>query len=51
MAKLGDFLFPKNPKRVQERKLRLLFFTIFLCVLSCALVGLLFYFLNQHPMH
>ena len=47
MEKLGNFLFPKNPKRVQERKLQLLFFTIALCALTCALVGLLFYLLNQ----
>ena len=46
---LGKLLFPKNPKRVQERKLQLLLFTIALCALACALVGLLFYFLNQRP--
>ena len=49
MDRLGNLFFPKNPKRVQERKLRLLFFTIVLCALTCALVGLLFYFLNQRP--
>lgn len=49
MDRLGRILFRDDPKHVRNRKLQLLFFTIAGCVLVCVLVGLLFYFLNQHP--
>jgi hypothetical protein len=44
---LARLFFPDNPRLVRHRKLQLLFFTIALCVLSCAAVGLLFYLLGQ----
>jgi hypothetical protein len=43
MDRLAKLIFPNNPKLVRHRKLQLLFFTIVLCVLACAVVGLLFY--------
>jgi hypothetical protein len=47
MQWLGKLFFPGNPKMVRYRKLQLLFFTIALIVLSCAVVGLLFYLLSK----
>jgi hypothetical protein len=47
MEWLGKLLFPRNPRLVRYRKLRLLFFTIVLIVLSCAVVGLLFYLVSR----
>jgi hypothetical protein len=49
MEILGRIFFRNNPKHVRNRKLQLLRFTIAACVLVCAIVGLLVYFLNQHP--
>ena len=47
MEWLGKLCFPGNPKQVRYRKLRLLFFTIALVVLSCAAVGLLYYLVSK----
>ena len=47
MEWLGKLFFPGNPKMVRYRKLRLLFFTITLVVLSCAVVGVMFYLLSK----
>ena len=47
MQWLGKLFFPGNPKRVRSRKLQLLFFTIVLIVLTCAVVGLLFYLVSR----
>jgi hypothetical protein len=44
---LATLLFPKNPRLVRLRKLQLLFFTVMLSLLSCAVVGLLFYLLGR----
>ena len=47
MEWLAKILFPKNPRLVRLRKMQLLLFTIVLTVLSCAVVGLLFYLLGK----
>ena len=47
MERLGKLLFPNDPRMVRYRKLRLLFITVFLGVLSCVLVGLLVYFMSR----
>ena len=44
---LARILYPHNPRLVRLRKLQLLFFTITLTVLACAVVGLLFYLLGR----
>ena len=50
MYALGKWLFPKNPRMVRYRKLRILFFGIFFSVLACLLVGLVMILLN-HTAH
>ncbi len=47
MEWLGKLLFPNNPRWVRYRKRQLLFFTIGLSLLACALVGLLVFLLNK----
>jgi hypothetical protein len=42
---LGKLLFPKNPRMVRYRKLRILFFALAFCVLGCMLIGLMIYLL------
>jgi len=48
MYQLGKWLFPKNPRMVRYRKLRILFFAIAFSVLACVCVGLIMFLLN-HP--
>ena len=47
MEWLAQLLYPDNPRLVRIRKLQLLLFTIALGALSCAVVGLLIYFLSK----
>ena len=47
MYALGKWLFPKNPRMVRYRKLRILFFAIFFGALACLLVGLMMFLLNR----
>ena len=47
MYRLAKWLFPKQPRLVRERKLRVVFFGIFLSVTACVLIGLLVFFLNR----
>jgi len=43
--RLAKWMFPKQPRLVRERKLRMVFFTIFLILASCVLMGLMIYVL------
>jgi hypothetical protein len=47
MQWLGKLLFPGNPRQVRDRKLQLLFFTMALIVLACAVVGLMFFLVSR----
>ncbi|HWH67987.1 MAG TPA: hypothetical protein VNT26_01270 [Candidatus Sulfotelmatobacter sp.] len=39
MDTLAKWLFPSNPRMVRHRKLQMLFCTLFMSVLACAVVG------------
>jgi hypothetical protein len=47
LYKLGKWLFPKNPRMVRYRKLRILFFAIGFCILGCFIIGLMIYLLYR----
>jgi hypothetical protein len=40
-------MFPKQPRLVRERKLRMVLFTIFLMLAACALMGGMVYLLYK----
>jgi hypothetical protein len=45
--KLAKWLYPKTPRLVRERKLRMLFFTIFLVILAAACFGGVLYMIYR----
>ncbi len=45
--RLGQILFPNNPKWVRHRKLRLLYSVVLLGLLTCAVAGMIAYFLGK----
>ena len=47
MDRLARILFPRQPRMVRYRKMRLLFVGIFLSLLSATVVGALFFFANK----
>ena len=47
LYKLGKWLFPKNPRMVRYRKLRILFFAIAFCIAGCLFIGLMIYLLYR----
>jgi hypothetical protein len=47
LYKLGKWLFPRNPRMVRYRKLRILFFAIAFSIAGCLVIGLMIYFLYR----
>jgi len=51
MYKLGKVLFPKNPRLVRYRKLRILGFSIVLSACACLAMGTAIFLLNRAPLY
>ena len=51
MYKLAKMLYPKNPRLVRCRKLRILGFTIALSTFACVAVGTAMFLLNRAPVY